>query len=321
LGVIIAWVRARRIPARRAGARVTGSPPRDTRPPATGPRPRASLHAIPATPKARSLAAVATESPEPAPALNAPDRRVAGYLTVERGAEGRRRLDRARRELEALCQRRGLELVSVEHDVEPRDDRLASRPGLAEVARRIAAGELSGIVAPRLRDLAGSSVTLAGLLGWLRDAHACVIAVDYRLDTTTPAGAHAAHVLIELGEWERTGFAQPTKPALAVVSSQPVPGQLAAVRDHSELSARVMAMRAEGMSLQAIADQLNQEGVPTLRGGAEWRASSLQAATGYKRPSRRSGIEINRPRPTATTQHRRADDTSADERPRRQASG
>ena len=46
-------------------------------------------------------------------------------------------------------------------------------------------------------------------------------------------------------------------------------------------------MRAGGMSLQAIADSLNAEGVPTLRGGVEWRPSSVQAAVGYRRP--RSG--------------------------------
>ena len=45
-------------------------------------------------------------------------------------------------------------------------------------------------------------------------------------------------------------------------------------------------MRASGMTLQAIADTLNSEGVPTLRGGSEWRPSSVQAATGYKRPGR-----------------------------------
>jgi hypothetical protein len=37
------------------------------------------------------------------------------------------------------------------------------------------------------------------------------------------------------------------------------------------------------MSLQAIADALNAEGVPTVRGGAKWRPSSLQSATGYRR--------------------------------------
>ena len=43
-------------------------------------------------------------------------------------------------------------------------------------------------------------------------------------------------------------------------------------------------MRNEGMTLQAIADRLNAERVPTLRGGSEWRPSSVQAAAGYRRP-------------------------------------
>jgi hypothetical protein len=38
------------------------------------------------------------------------------------------------------------------------------------------------------------------------------------------------------------------------------------------------------MTLQAIADALNEDGVPTLRGGAKWRPSSVQSALGYKRP-------------------------------------
>jgi hypothetical protein len=47
-------------------------------------------------------------------------------------------------------------------------------------------------------------------------------------------------------------------------------------------------MRGAHMTLQAIADQLNAEGVPTLRGGAMWRPSSVQAALGYRRPSTRT---------------------------------
>ena len=46
--------------------------------------------------------------------------------------------------------------------------------------------------------------------------------------------------------------------------------------------------RAANMTLQAIADQLNAEGVPTLRGGAMWRPSSVQAALGYRRPGTRT---------------------------------
>ena len=40
------------------------------------------------------------------------------------------------------------------------------------------------------------------------------------------------------------------------------------------------------MTLQAIADRLNEDGVPTVRGGAKWRHSSVQAAAGYARRRR-----------------------------------
>jgi hypothetical protein len=52
------------------------------------------------------------------------------------------------------------------------------------------------------------------------------------------------------------------------------------------LKERIKAMRESGMTLQAIADSLNAENVPTLRGGTMWRPSGVQAAAGYSRPGR-----------------------------------
>jgi len=40
---------------------------------------------------------------------------------------------------------------------------------------------------------------------------------------------------------------------------------------------RIVRMRAKGMTLQAICDRLNAEGVPTARGGSLWRPTSLRA--------------------------------------------
>ena len=64
-------------------------------------------------------------------------------------------------------------------------------------------------------------------------------------------------------------------------------------------------MRASGMTLQAIADTLNREGVPTIRGGALWRPSSVQAATGYKRPARNGPKSRSRPAERAGRPRRR----------------
>ena len=43
-------------------------------------------------------------------------------------------------------------------------------------------------------------------------------------------------------------------------------------------------MRADGMTLQAIADTLNEEGVPSQFGRPKWRPSSVRTAAGYKPP-------------------------------------
>jgi hypothetical protein len=43
------------------------------------------------------------------------------------------------------------------------------------------------------------------------------------------------------------------------------------VADYPELQRRIARMRAEGMSLHAIADGLNEEGIRMVRGGAKWR--------------------------------------------------
>ena len=50
------------------------------------------------------------------------------------------------------------------------------------------------------------------------------------------------------------------------------------------LAERIEALRDAGLSLQAIADRLNADGIPTPRGGEVWRPSSVQSALGYRRP-------------------------------------
>ena len=81
--------------------------------------------------------------------------------------------------------------------------------------------------------------------------------------------------MISMAQWERRIISQRTKDALAVKREQGVrlgrPSSIDPI-----LRERLMAMR-EVHTLQSICNQLNSEGVPTPRGGATWRPSSLQA--------------------------------------------
>jgi DNA invertase Pin-like site-specific DNA recombinase len=85
-----------------------------------------------------------------------------------------------------------------------------------------------------------------------------------------------AHVLATFAQFERRLIGQRTREALAVKKQQGV--RLG--RPHSispKLARRIRAMRTRGMTLQAICDRLNHEEVPTPRGGATWRPTSLRA--------------------------------------------
>jgi DNA invertase Pin-like site-specific DNA recombinase/peptidoglycan hydrolase-like protein with peptidoglycan-binding domain len=222
------------------------------------------------------LTAVAPPSPQ-APTS------VVGYLALTRANDHDRTLDTTARAIAAWCEDRGWRLSRIVHDVESAGDRISDRPGLAYALDEIAAGRVAGLVVARLSDLTRSVTELAQLLYWLNEAEAFVIALDYELDTSTAAGELAAGALIEIGDWQRGLITDRTRPGLDAMRAQAAASRRS-VRDNPQLSARILALRAQGMSLQAISDILNAEGVPTLRGGTQWRPSSVQAATGYKRP-------------------------------------
>ena len=200
---------------------------------------------------------------------------VLGYIALEDEANVRERVDAATRAIGAWCESRGWELRRVIHDVDRAGGAPGDRPGLAYVLDQIRTGEARGIVVHRLRDVTHSVTKIGPLLEWLNEADAFLIALDYALDTSQPSGRIAATALADMSEWERRRIAARTRRGLTA----------AAVSDDPELREQIVAMRSSGMSLQAIADTLNAAGVPTLRGGSQWRPSSVQSATGYKRPT------------------------------------
>jgi DNA invertase Pin-like site-specific DNA recombinase len=210
-----------------------------------------------------------TLSPEPERAV------VLGYVALDR-EDGRERLDSATRAIDSWCERRDWELRHVIHDVGQGGD----RPGLAHVLEQIRDGHARGVVVERLQDVTHSVTRIGRLLEWLDDADAFLIALDISLDTSRPAGGVAASALADVSEGKRTRVASGNRRGT---------GFRPAVSDDRELREQIVAMRNSGMSLQAIADTLNAAGVPTVRGGRQWRPSSVQAVTGYKRPPTRSG--------------------------------
>jgi DNA invertase Pin-like site-specific DNA recombinase len=211
--------------------------------------------------------------------------RVIGYVTVSADA-GRADADEPAHVIEQSCERNEWELIEVVTDRE--NGGSLDRPGLSYALERIAEGKAEGLVVSDLRRLSRSIIDLGTLMEWFRDARAALIALDLNVDTSTPGGHDLAATLITLGDWERERIAKRTRSGLAAVRASGRSTGRPAVSDRPNLVERITAMRGARMTLQAIADQLNNEGVPTLRGGAMWRPSSVQAALGYRRPGTRS---------------------------------
>jgi DNA invertase Pin-like site-specific DNA recombinase len=201
-----------------------------------------------------------------------------GYTTVTVSDEGERdRLEEETRLIQAACREYGLGLGKLVRDVESHSADELGRPGLSYVLERLAAKEYRCLVVTRLERLTRSPAKLAALVRMLDEHDARLIVIDIGLDTATADGRVAAKALVTVGELDaEQAAARPRRRS----SGRP------SVADRPALERRIIEMRARGMTLQAIADTLNAEGVPTVRGGAEWRPSSVQAAAGYRRPNR-----------------------------------
>ena len=181
--------------------------------------------------------------------------------------------------IEATCERSDWSLFEIVQDHQ--NGKTLDRPGLKYALERIAQGQARGLVVSDLQRLTRSPHELGVLMAWFRDADARLVALDLDLDTATPAGRQVAGTLMALGSAEQGGArTAPNGGAEAPANGRP------AVKDRPELMERISAMRAANMTLWQIADQFNAEGIPTLRGGSQWRPSSIQAALGYRRPLR-----------------------------------
>lgn len=94
-------------------------------------------------------------------------------------------------------------------------------------------------------------------------------------------------VLGVLAEFEREKGRERTTDAAAAMRANGKPISGPSVIDRPELAQRIASIRASGATMQAIADALNAEGVPTLRGGTKWRTRAWRPppATAVRRPN------------------------------------
>jgi DNA invertase Pin-like site-specific DNA recombinase len=259
--------------ATEAGSRAIGRGARAPKPGAVEPEPKPE----PPTPL-REL------GPEPAPAAV----RAFGYATAPADSvQGTKDLAEQRLAIERYCAKHGIEVVKVVREREPKDGKALDRAGLSLLIERIAAGDGSCLVVTELQRLSRSATELGTILQWVERNQVRLIAVELDLDTASPGGNTTTRALASVARMEHERLSRRTRKGLAATRAT---RHSAGPADSEAIRKRIVDMRADGMTLQAIADTLNEEGVPTQRGGAKWRPSSVQTAAGYRRPRRSSNV-------------------------------
>jgi DNA invertase Pin-like site-specific DNA recombinase len=97
------------------------------------------------------------------------------------------------------------------------------------------------------------------------------------VDTSTPVGELVANVMASVAQWERRAIGARTKEALAARRREGVRlGRPPSIPD--DVRARIAELRAQGLTLRAIANELNTAGVPTARGARAWAPETIRKA-------------------------------------------
>lgn len=219
--------------------------------------------------------------------------RALGYVSGHSARRGDPGLTQQAAAIDRFCAHREWRLVGLVRDVEP--GKRLPRPALAHAIERLGSGEASCLVVAELKRLCPSVAELGEILKAVDQTGARLISLKPAIDTGSRAGRAALGVLISVSGWERERRAKMTSTAR---TKTPSPQTI-----EPKLKRQITRMRGAGMTLQAIADALNEAHVPTVRGGAKWRPSSVQAALGYKRPRPWGWTEPDSDEGTSHDQH------------------
>jgi DNA invertase Pin-like site-specific DNA recombinase len=204
--------------------------------------------------------------------------RVIGYMRVSAAAQVESGLGLAaqRHAIEQEAARRGWEVIRFAEDAGRSGRDLTGRPALAEALSALDAGKADVLIAAKLDRLSRSTRDLALLLERAQRGGWAVVALDAPVDTSSPMGEAMVGVIAVFGQLERRLIAERTR--VALLEKKRAGARLGRPRTlDPTVEVLILSLRHDGLGLTAIAGQLNEEGVPTARGGECWYASTVRA--------------------------------------------
>lgn len=210
--------------------------------------------------------------------------RVIGYVRVstEEQANSRAGLEAQRAAIQSEAERRGWTVVDVIEDAGFSAKDL-KRPGIRAVLEAMQGGAADALVIAKLDRLSRSMLDFAGLMAKAQKQSWGIVALDVNVDTTTPSGEAMANVMAAFAQFERRLIGQRTREALAKKREAGV--RLGRPRSiPSDVEARVRSLKAQGLTVRAIAAKLDSDGVTPPHGG-RWQPSTLQRVLHRQMPN------------------------------------
>ena len=213
--------------------------------------------------------------------------KVIGYIRVstDEQAQGGVSLKAQRAKLEQYVELYDLDLVDVIVDAGVSAKNL-NRDGLRAALSALDGGHASGLLVAKLDRLTRSVRDLSDLLEKYFGTRYALLSVAEKVDTSSAAGRMILNIMATVSQWEREVIGERTSAALQHKISQGhhvgspglgykmTDGLLEEDQAELEVVRRIIALRASGLTLQAIADQMNKEGVSTKRNG-KWHPSTV----------------------------------------------
>ena len=192
--------------------------------------------------------------------------------TTEQAEDGAS-LTSQRETLTAEAARRGWD-VEIVADEGYSAKSVESRPGLVSALARLDAGQADALMVVRLDRLSRSVADFSGLMARAKRRSWTLVALDLGVDSSTPHGDLMGNVLASVAQYERLVIGQRTREGMAVRKAEGVHvGRRRSLPE--DVVAQIVAEHRAGQSMAGIARQLNERGVATAHGGAQWHASTV----------------------------------------------
>jgi len=198
---------------------------------------------------------------------------VVGYIRVSTE-------DQAREGVSLAAQRAKIDAYALVKDwrvVEVIQDDLTAkhlrRRGVQRLLALVARRQVGAVIVYKLDRLTRSVKDLNSLVERFDKKGVALVSLQESLDATTASGRLMMNLLASVSQWEREVIGERTRDAMQHLKASGRVYSLPVFDDAATLG-QIHTRRAQGATLQEIADELTAAGVPTVRGGV-WAPATI----------------------------------------------